>query len=123
MREKFCVVCNKPLEGRQTKVCSLGCRQVRAYSPPKTRERIPCKCCGETFTQRHRSKMYCSDRCRGAQVAEKLPENLPPKICATCGKEFFPPHRIRKYCKPLCRNIARAKRVKAKNKKDETEKT
>lgn len=70
--DKYCVVCGKPLIGRQHKFCSKSCRNKYYYS--NNGYEVVCVECGKIFKTTDSERRFCSNSCCTKYKQEKLIE-------------------------------------------------
>lgn len=121
---KKCEVCGKELAGKQTKHCSITCRNTaNARKQKKTGVYRKCAVCEAEFyvhlsDSDRRSAEYCSYKCHGVAM-QTYPKNGKAtltrkvqsksriiRICQHCGKEFESYKKTQKYCSKSCVNEA-----------------
>lgn len=125
---RFCVVCGKPLTGKQELYCSMSCimrawkNKLRGGQPDAERIKI-CRHCGKEFVAADKRRKYCSAECVKEQHKAQHREQMshyrrkkraekkePVRICTWCGKEFDGRSANAKYCCKECGYLARAAR-------------
>jgi hypothetical protein len=109
--ESTCVICDKPFFPfvKIQKTCgNLKCssKHSRRLKAPKIKG--PCKVCGETWTGRSNSRVFCSKKCvtekERLRAKTKSQAKAIKKICKSCGEEFTTTSKLRKHCHRKCTN-------------------
>ena len=103
-REKYCLHCNKKLDGRKTKFCSKKCRNDYYYQ--RTHFKSICSICGKEFFSLKKEQQFCSPNCYKQFQREKLLNewlnngyNFPTKILLCIRKYLY---KSRNYKCEIC---------------------
>lgn len=143
-REKRCIICGKPLTGRQLVYCSKACQEEnkrrryhemsswRKTNNNRTKDDLyrefVCMDCGKTIYG-HISNKRCKD-CQAAHNRLAVVQSLERRrlgtnrklgstdFCQNCGKPYIVSGPIQKYCKDCAESAIRENTLRAKRERE-----